>query len=163
MKRALCASVLVVVLGLSSVTFAASKKTSASTEKKERTTASKKQEQQVKKPVISSGQIKEVIKRHIDIVSVVNKGSYPIYDNDASIQLQLKFVKFHDERVNRFKKEDAYIICTVFHADDNTKYDIDLWVKANDKGELEVYMNKIHKKDGKPRYTYRDDEIGEVK
>lgn len=154
MKRALCVGFAVVMIGVFGVAWAA---------KKEKAPVSKKQADTAIKAVVSGDQVKTTVSSHIDIVSLVNKGSYPIYDNQESKQLQLKFVKFHDERVNRFKKEDAYIVCAVFSADDKTKYDIDFWVKQDASGKLEVYMNRIHKKDGKPRYSYRDDELALVK
>lgn len=61
------------------------------------------------------------------------------------------------------KKEDAYFACTDFiTADGQVSYDIDFWMKKGKGGELSVYQTKIHKKDGTPRFTYRDDEIAPV-
>ena len=70
----------------------------------------------------------------------------------------------HEDKVSYIKKEDAYFACTDFKTTDGqAAYDIDFWMKKAKDGKLEVYKTKIHKKDGEPRFTYKDDEIVEVK
>lgn len=116
-----------------------------------------------KEAALSAGQIINGIKTHIDKVTKANEGYFPVYDSTEGKGLGLKLIKVHEDRVSYIKKEDAYFACTDFKtADGNTAYDIDFWMKKTKEGELEVYRTKIHKKDGTPRFTYRDDEIAPV-
>jgi hypothetical protein len=111
------------------------------------------------KSMLSAKDIIKGIKGHISEVTDNNNGYYPLYDSKEKKALRLKLIKVHEDRVSYIKKEDAYFACTDFITDDGkTKYDIDFWMKDKG-GKLEVYQKKIHKKDGKPRFTYRDDEI----
>lgn len=116
------------------------------------------------KSLLSAKQIIEGIKDHISKVTAENGGYYPLRDEKEGKDLRLKLVKVHEDRVSYIKKQDAYFACTDFAAEDGkTAYDVDFWMRKNVEGELEVYKTKIHKKDGSPRFTYKDDEIVEVK
>lgn len=109
--------------------------------------------------VLSASQIIKGIKSHIKKVTEVNEGYFPAYDSKEGKDLRLKLIKVHEDKVSYIKKDDAYFACTDFVTDGGTKYDIDFWMKKGKKGKLEVYQTKIHKKEGKPRFTYKDDEI----
>lgn len=111
------------------------------------------------KAMLSQGDIIKGIKGHIDEVTAANNGYYPLNDSWEGKDLRLKLVKVHEDRVSYIKKEDAYFACTDFITTGGTKYDVDFWMKKGDKGKLEVYQTKIHKKDGTPRFTYKDDGI----
>jgi len=114
--------------------------------------------------MLSAGQIIQGIKGHIARVTKESGGVFPIHDTKENKHLKLKLVKVHEDKVSYIKKDDAYFACTDFITDDGkTKYDVDFWMKEGKDGKLEVYMTKIHKQDGKPRFTYKDDEIVEVK
>ncbi len=116
-----------------------------------------------KKAILSAEEIIKAIKTHINKVTKANEGYFPVYDSKEGRGLGLKLIKVHEDRVSYIKKEDAYFACTDFVAEDGKeKYDVDFWMKKTKKGTLEVYQTKIHKKDGKPRFTYQDDEIVEV-
>lgn len=117
-------------------------------------------EQPGEEATLSAGQIIKGIKAHIDNVTKANNDNFPLKDTEEGKDLKLKLIRVHEDRVSYIKKEDAYFACTDFVTEDGkTMYDIDFWMKKNDKGELEVYQTKIHKKDGAPRFTYKDDEI----
>ncbi len=111
------------------------------------------------KAMLSSNDIINGIKKHINSVTKANVGYFPISDPKEGKELRLKLIKVHEDKVSYIKKEDAYFACTDFITDDEkTKYDVDFWMKEK-AGKLNVYQTKIHKKDGKPRFIYRDDEI----
>lgn len=114
------------------------------------------------KEMLSADEIIEGIKDHINEVTEVNNGYYPLFDTKEGKDLRLKLVRVHEDKVSYIKKDDAYFACTDFITDGGTKYDVDFWMKRGKNGKLEVYQTKIHKKDGKPRFTYRDDEIVEI-
>ena len=110
--------------------------------------------------MLTANEIIKGIKNHINKVTKANVGYFPISDTKEGKDLRLKLIKVHEDRVSYIKKDAAYFACTDFKADDGkTTYDIDFWMKKGKQGKLEVYQTKIHKKDGKPRFTYRDDEI----
>lgn len=114
--------------------------------------------------VLSADSIIKGIKGHIDGVVGKNNGYFPLADTEEGKDLLLLLVKVHEDRVSYIKKDDAYFACTDFITDDGrATYDIDFWMKKNEAGNLEVYQTKIHKKDGKPRFVYKDDEIAPVK
>lgn len=116
-----------------------------------------------KKPSLSAKEIIKGIKDHINDVTKANDGYYPLKDEKEGKDLKLSLVKVHEDRVSYIKKDDAYFACTDFKTDDGkTTYDIDFWMKKGKDEKLEVYQTKIHKKDGKPRFTYKDDEIVEL-
>ncbi len=126
-------------------------------------TKSESKEHPGEKGMLSAEEIIKGIKDNIDKVTKENKGYYPIEDTEEAKDLRLKLVKVHEDRVSYIKKDEAYFACTDFITEDGkTTYDVDFWMKKNKKGKLEVYKEKIHKKDGKPRFTYKDDEIVEI-
>jgi len=113
-----------------------------------------------KEAMLSADKVIKGIKDHIDKVTKANAGYFPITDSEEGKDLRLKFIKVHEDKVSYIKKEDAYFACVDFKTDDGkTTYDIDFWMKKGIFGKLNVFQTKIHKKDGKPRFTYQDDEI----
>lgn len=113
-----------------------------------------------KKALLSAEEIIKSIKAHIGEVTGKNNGYYPLYDPKDGKNLRLKLIRVHEDKVSYIKKDDAYFACTDFITDDGTaKYDVDFWMKKGADGKLGVYMTKIHKQDGKPRFTYQNDEI----
>ncbi|MBI5144438.1 MAG: hypothetical protein HZA30_05165 [Candidatus Omnitrophica bacterium] len=114
-------------------------------------------------PMFSADEIIKGIKDHINKVTKANNGIFPLQDPVEGKSLNLKLQKVHEDKVSHIKKEDACFACTDFIADDGTMYDVDFWMKKDASGNLVVYDTKIHKKDGEPRFTYKDDEIVEVK
>lgn len=109
---------------------------------------------------LSAGQIIQGIKEHINLVTKKNAGIFPLNDAVEAKDLRLKLIRIHEDRVSYIKKEGAYFACTDFITEDGrSTYDVDFWMKEDDKGKLKVYQAKIHKKNGIPRFTYKDDEI----
>ena len=78
-------------------------------------------------------------------------GTFNIIDPTTGQMLNLKIDKIH-QRIGR--TGDLYYSCADF-TDTATgkKYDLDLDV-ADTKGKLDVVDVKLHKEDGKPRFTY---------
>lgn len=112
----------------------------------------------------SAAEIIKAIKDHITEVTDAHNGFFPLYDEQEARSLKLKLVKVHEDKVSYIKKDNAYFACTDFITDDGTAgYDVDFWMKKTGPGAFDVYMTKVHKKDGKPRFTYKDDEIVPVK
>lgn len=134
----------------------------ALTEHKEHPGETHEEEHPGKKETLSAKQIIKSIKDHIKSVTDTNNGYYPLYDSVEGKQLRLRLIKVHEDRVSYIKKDDAYFACTDFKSEDGIRYDVDFWMKLDSKGKLTVYQTKIHKKDGKPRFIYKEDEIATV-
>ncbi|OGX33227.1 MAG: hypothetical protein A3F87_04730 [Omnitrophica WOR_2 bacterium RIFCSPLOWO2_12_FULL_51_24] len=116
------------------------------------------------KTVLGASEIIAAIEKHIDSVTRANNGIFPLHDAEEGKDIALKLVRVHKGKVSYIKKEDAYFACTDFiTADGATKYDVDFWMKKGTDGKLDVYMTKIHKKNGTPRFVYKNDEVVEVK
>ena len=138
--------------------------TAAKTEQKEHPGKTHAEEHPGKKEMLSANEIIRGIKDHITKVTEANNGYYPLSDTAEGKDLKLKLVRVHEDKVSYIKKNDAYFACTDFVTDDGkVKYDVDFWMKKGADGKLEVYQTKIHKKDGSPRFTYKDDEIYPIK
>ena len=114
--------------------------------------------------MLSAEEIIKGIKDYINKITKANAGYFSINDPEEGKDLRLKLIKVHEDRVSYIKKNDAYFACTDFKTEDGkTTYDIDFWMKKGELGKLEVYQTKIHKKDGKSRFIYKDDEIVEIR
>ena len=123
------------------------------------TPAKAEQEHPGKKATLSADEVRKSIESYIKNDSNLKGGYSLLYDAKDKQVLQLNLVRVHDDRISYIKKEDAYFACSDFKtADGKTAYDIDFWMKKDGHGELEVTKIVIHKKDGKPRFTYKDDE-----
>ena len=118
------------------------------------------EEQPGEEAMLSTNEIIKGIKDHINKVTKANAGYFSINDPVEGKDLRLKLIKVHEDKVSYIKKDDAYFACVDFRTDDGkTTYDIDFWMKKGIFGKPDVYQTKIHKKDGRPRFTYQDDEI----
>jgi hypothetical protein len=108
---------------------------------------------------ISASEIRKAIESYIKNDSNLKGGYFLLYDPKDKQVLQLNFVRVHD-RVSVIKKENAHFACSDFKtADGKSTYDLDFWMKKDKHGELDVYKVVVHKKDGKERFTYKDDEM----
>jgi len=110
---------------------------------------------------VTADMIRQGILSHIEGVTAKNGGVFPLRDEKTSQDLKLEFVKVHDN-VSVIKGK-TYFACTDFkdQASGNT-YDLDFWMKRKD-GSMKVVETKIHKVNGQPRFTYKDDELVPVK
>lgn len=110
-----------------------------------------------KSGVVTAEMIRQGILNHITAVTEKNGGIFPFHDEKTGRDVKLKFVKVHDN-VSIIKGK-TYFACTDFKDTETGKtYDLDFWMKRVD-GTLKVVETKIHKVDGVPRFTYKEDEI----
>ncbi len=138
--------------------------TAAKTEHKEHPGETHAEEHPGKKEMLSANEIIKGMKDHITKVAEANNGYYLLSDTAEGKDLKLKLVRVHEDKVSYITKDNAYFACTDFITNDGlTKYDVDFWMKKGAEGTLEVYQTKIHKKDGNPRFMYKDDEICPIK
>ena len=95
-------------------------------------------------------QIRQAIRDYIQVVEQ-EEGAFTILDEIAGVERTLELVRVH-ERVG--KTGDYYYSCTDMNdVSSGELLDLDFDVEASG-GELSVVDVRIHKLDGKPRYTY---------
>jgi len=102
----------------------------------------------------SNDDIKNTMKTHVENESK-DTGAFDILDPDTGKVRSLKLVRVH-ERVG--KTGDYYYSCADFE-DTTTGEKLDLDIDVEDKdGQLNVADVRIHKVDGKERYTYDEND-----
>lgn len=105
---------------------------------------------QVVKAEPSAEQIRQVIQGHVQGI-IQKEGSFAIRDSVTGASRKLDFVRVH-ERVG--KTGALYYSCTDMRDQQNGQLlDLDFDVKTEGE-KLEVVDARIHKVDGKARYTY---------
>lgn len=98
----------------------------------------------------SAKDIRNTMEKHVDEKSA-ETGSFEIYDSEVDKLRGLKLIKVH-ERVG--KTGNYYYSCADFtDVDSGEMLDLDLDVEAKE-GELNVVDVRIHKLNGKERYSY---------
>ncbi|HEY6008389.1 MAG TPA: hypothetical protein VIU40_08710 [Geobacteraceae bacterium] len=113
---------------------------------------------------VSALEVKHAITAHVKTLSAANNGIFVIRDDMLGKEWRLKLDKVHDP-VRQFEKDGQtiYFACSDFRAVDSPDIlDIDFWMVKKGDG-LEVIDSRIHKLNGKPRFTYEGTEIKELR
>jgi hypothetical protein len=96
--------------------------------------------------------IASAIKKHVDTKSKKDNGYFVVEDKVDNKTLQLKLDRIHMERLSALRG-DNYFACVDFTNKDGKSYDIDFFLKDNGDA-LKVTETIVHKKEGKPRYSW---------
>jgi hypothetical protein len=113
---------------------------------------------------ISADFVKKSIQTHVKTEEKANAGFFLMSDPESNKSWKLKLVKIHDP-VRQFEKEGQtiYFACSDFKSvDSEDLLDIDFWMVRDGNG-LKVIDTKIHKLNGKPRFTYEGIEVKPLK
>jgi hypothetical protein len=113
---------------------------------------------------ISADFVKKSIKENIDAQSRAQGGVFMIHDEKLNKNWRLNLSRIHDP-VRSFVKngQTIYFACVDFKSLDSPDVlDIDFWLVPKGDNFL-VIDTKIHKVNGKPRYTYEGIKIKEIK
>jgi len=106
---------------------------------------------------ISLEELTEAIRSYVERDTRLKGGYFLIYDQRANKPLLLSLVRIHQERLSRVGK-DLYFACVDFKTPEGKLYDLDIFMKGTEKGNLRVTEITIHKEAGRARYTwYRED------
>lgn|SRR5262245_48857207 len=106
-----------------------------------------------KQAVLTKADLSEAIKNWAQKEAAGNDGWVKIEDPVEHKILQLKLQKVHEDRLSRVKPE-VYFACADFVEKDGTTYDIDVFMEGKTKDDLKYSDVTVHKVDGKPRYTW---------
>jgi hypothetical protein len=113
---------------------------------------------------ITADVVKKSIKENIDAQSTAQGGVFIVHDDKLNKNWRLDAYKIHDP-VRSFVKggQTIYFACVDFKSLDGPDVlDIDFWMVPRG-NTLVVIDTKIHKVNGKPRYTYEGTETKEIK
>lgn len=121
-------------------------------------------EHPVEKPKIETVVAKDVSKEELakSIEDYVKKdaklkgGYFLVYDKKAKEALILELVLVHKDRLSKIAP-NVYFACADFKTPKDNIYDLDIFMKGTEKGNLEVTEISVHKEAGKPRYTWYEE------
>ena len=95
------------------------------------------------------------IKSYIADDTELKGGFFLIFDSKSEKPLALKLAKVHEERLSKVG-ENLYFACSDFNNTDGQVFDLDFFMEEVE-DKLVVTKVLIHKEDGKPRYTWYED------
>jgi len=101
-------------------------------------------------------QLADAITLYISQDSKLKGGYFLVYDTEDKKPLVLKLDKVHRERLSSLGG-GVYFACTDMKTDDGMVYDLDFFMKRTPHG-IETTEVSIHKKAGKPRYGWKDED-----
>jgi hypothetical protein len=105
---------------------------------------------------LSVGELSEAVKGYIDNESEKHDGYFEVEDPLQKKTLKLKLEKVHDDRLSALGN-DVYFVCADFKGTDGNVYDIDIFMKGKSKDNLTATDIKVHKQNGKARYTWYEE------
>lgn len=83
-------------------------------------------------------------------------GYFLVYDKKNKEALALELVLVHKDRLSKIAK-DVYFACADFKTSKGKIYDLDIFMKGTEKGNLMVTEISVHKEANKPRYTWYEE------
>jgi hypothetical protein len=127
-------------------------------EKKEKAEPAKEKKEQAEHPKsaekMTLNELADAITRYIEHDSKLKGGYFLVYDGEEKKPLLLRLEKVHKERLSSLGG-GVYFACTDMRSSDGTVYDLDFFMKRNEDG-IETTEVAIHKKAGKPRYGWKE-------
>lgn len=99
--------------------------------------------------------LEQAITTYIQKDSKLKGGFFLLYDDVDKKPLQLELQKVHKDKLATIG-EGVYFACTDMKASDGTVYDLDFFMQQTDHG-VETTEIIVHKKSGKPRYAWKED------
>jgi hypothetical protein len=107
------------------------------------------------KPALTKEQLADAIEAYIKKGADAN-GNFSITDEKTGEKIPMKLEKVHRERLAKVGAEE-YFACVDFKCPEGKVYDVDFFMKGTAKDNLTFTEFMIHKVDGKPRYTWHEE------
>lgn len=107
------------------------------------------------KAALTVKRLAQAIKEYVASDAEIKGGYFLVFDPVTQRPLGLTLDHVHEERLSSLG-DDVYFACADFKASDGTVYDLDIFMEE-DEGELEATEVHIHKENGKPRYTWKEE------
>ncbi len=100
-------------------------------------------------------ELADAITRYIAQDAKLKGGHFLLYDVGDKKPLVLQLDKVHKDRLSALGG-GVYFACTDMKSTDGTIYDLDFFMKRTEHG-IETTEVAVHKKAGKPRYGWKED------
>lgn len=108
------------------------------------------------KKEVTTADISTGIRKYIADQTKANGGTFQVMDGDKKLMLTL--IKVHEDKLANLGA-GSYFACTDFTGTDGNKYDVDFFL-TGDAGAMTVTETAIHKLNGTPRYTWKQEADG---
>lgn len=100
-------------------------------------------------------QLAQSIHDYVTQDTALKGGYFLVYDQVAKKPLVLTLDHVHEDRLSALGDE-VYFACADFKSQDGKLIDVDVFMKNGDSGLVPTEVH-IHKVDGKPRYTWKQE------
>lgn len=116
-----------------------------------------KQMGEMEKASLTKEELAEAIRAYVEKEAALKGGYFLVYDKLAEKPLVLSLKKVHEDRLATIG-DGVYFACADFVTPNGKLYDLDIFMKGHNKNDLEVTDITIHKKEGKERYTWFEED-----
>jgi hypothetical protein len=106
------------------------------------------------KPSLTKEGLAKAIKDYVAADTKAKGGYFLVFDTVAEKPLALTLDHVHEERLSGLGG-GVYFACADFTSPEGTTYDIDVFMMESEAG-LEATEVHVHKVDGKPRYSWKE-------
>ena len=110
----------------------------------------------VERPPVTIESVATYLEAYVASKAAETDGWYRIEDEKAGTTLRLKLDHIHRERLAK-TAERTWFVCADFTTPEGRLYDLDFWVRDTYHG-LAVSESMVHKEEGKPRYSWIENE-----
>jgi hypothetical protein len=100
-------------------------------------------------------ELADAITHYIEQDSKLKGGYFLVYDRNEKKPLMLQLDKVHKERLASLGG-DVYFACTDMRSSDGVVYDLDFFMRRTE-GGIETTEVAVHKKAGKARYGWKEE------
>lgn len=107
-----------------------------------------------KAPPLTKETLAQAIRAHIE--ASLQEGYFLFTDPEGGEALKLTLLKVHEDKLASLG-DQVYFACTDFRGTNAHTYDLDFFLKDAGDGKLTVTDTMLHKKDGKPRYLWKEE------
>lgn len=112
-------------------------------------------EAKAQQPRLTMAQLAQAIEDFVAADTRAKGGYFLVFDPVAKQPLALTLDRVHKERLSGLGG-GVYFACADFKSTDGTAYDVDVFMQDGTDG-LEPTEVHVHKVNGKPRYTWREE------
>ena len=108
------------------------------------------------KAALTQDELADAIEAYINKASAATGGYFVAFDDKTGQELRLTLEKVHRARLSKVG-EELYFACADFKTPQGKIYDLDVFMKGQDKENLTFSEFSIHKEAGQERYTWYEE------
>jgi hypothetical protein len=108
---------------------------------------------------VTSEGLGDAAEKFIEKSKKESAGKFIVFDHVTETQYDMKLISIHDSKVHKIDA-DKYFVCVDVMDEKGVKYDVDIFIQGSTNDKLTVYEMKIHKANGKVRYSWVTNDSG---